>query len=158
MSLPSPSLLLQLHQVHKQRKRVKTRSIQEKTEVLAHPASCRQGRHENHSENSSLHSLSSASLRHSPVIKLFLYLLELIKKHLCKQKQDLSANCFISVESLLGMDPNWLLHNLVLTLAACMERSPEAEPLLLLQAQNSFQGLQEGTQKGLKHPTKIVQQ
>lgn len=114
---------------------------EEKTEILAHPASRRQGRHENHPENSSLHNLSSASLRNSPVIKLFLDLLEVIKKHLCKQKQDLSADCFISVENLLGMDPNWLLHNLVLTLAAHMERSPEAEPLLLLQTQNSFQGL-----------------
>lgn len=44
------------------------------------------------------------------------------------------------MENLLGVDPNWPLHNLVLTLAAYME----AEPLLLLEAfKKSFQGLKD---------------
>lgn len=66
---------------------------------------------------------------HPLVIKVFLDLLERIKKHLFKHKQDLSAGYFTSVENLFGMDPNWLLYNLVLTPAVYTQRSPQEERL-----------------------------
>lgn len=161
MPLPSPPLLLLLQQVHRQRKRSWSKKQPGKAEILAHSASCRQGRHEHHPQSSSFHNFSSAPLRNSPVIKLFLDLLELIKKHLCKQKQqDLSANCFISAENLLGTGPNWLLHNLVLTPAAYMERSPKAERLYCCCKHKTASRVYktEGTRKGFRPPTKIVQQ
>lgn len=157
MSLPSPLSAAPSSQAERE---VKARSIQEKTEILAHSASCRQGRHENHPENSGFHNFASAPLRNSLVIKLFL-VLELIKKHLRKQKQqDLSADCFISAENLLGMGPNWLLHNLVLTPAAYTGRSLEAGRLYCCCKHKTASRVYktEGTQKGFRHPTKIVQQ
>ena len=59
----------------------------------------------------------------------------------------------------MGRGPNGLLHNLLLTPAAYMERSPEAERLAAVASTKQLPGFTSlRALKAFRHPAKTVQQ